>query len=173
MGDDRTDFIATLPKGGIGAEIGVWKGDFSQQALDGCSPSKLYLVDPWEKNDDKTNFTSTVAKSQAEIDAVHDAVVKRFAGDDRVEIVRLTSVAAAEFLLEIAFDWVYIDSVHSYEAVAQDLPLWWQRIKPGGVLSGHDIAKEGVRRAVLEFTIRHELPFDVTGNSYSIQKITD
>ncbi len=170
MVDDRTEFIAALPKGGIGAEIGVWEGDFSQQALDGCSPTKLYLVDPWEKNNDKTNAGSTVARSQTEIDAVHDAVAERFAGDERVEIIRQRSADAAIALRGTEFDWVYVDGDHSYQAVAEDLAAWWQNVKPGGVLSGHDMNKEGVRIAVLEFIIRHDLPLDVIGKNYAMRK---
>jgi hypothetical protein len=54
---------------------------------------------------------------------------------------------------------VFIDGGHHYEAVKKDL-AWWSKLKPGGVLAGHDyIAKAfpGVLRAVGEFVRRRNL----------------
>lgn len=36
-----------LPINSRCAEIGVWRGDFSQQLLDKLMPVELHLVDPW------------------------------------------------------------------------------------------------------------------------------
>ncbi len=38
-----------LPKGGVGAELGVWKGEFSVRLLKGAKPRQLYLIDPWRQ----------------------------------------------------------------------------------------------------------------------------
>jgi hypothetical protein len=38
-----------LPKGGIGAEIGVFTGLFSTVLLEIARPKKIYFVDPWWK----------------------------------------------------------------------------------------------------------------------------
>ena len=44
---NRNEAIALLPKGGSWAEIGVFRGDLSEQILDVCQPKELHLVDPW------------------------------------------------------------------------------------------------------------------------------
>lgn len=170
---DRSEFIAALPKGGVGVEVGVWEGDFSQQAIDGCDPATLYLIDPWEKNDDQTNYTSTVSRSQEELDAVSEAVADRFDHDNRVIIVRARSKDAAA-QLKVDADWVYIDGIHTYEAVTEDLAAWWPRVKPGGKLGGHDWDKVGVRLAALEFSIANNLRIDgYDGNNYMMTKPTE
>jgi len=56
----------------------------------------------------------------------------------RVRMLKATSLdAAASFALG-HFDWLYIDALHTYEAVLSDLRAWWPRLRDGGLLSGDD-----------------------------------
>ena len=44
------------------------------------------------------------------------------------------------------YDWVYVDAMHAYQAVSDDLHNYWPKIKPGGILLVHDYANnEGSR----------------------------
>src|SRR2546430_9287984 len=43
----RAFLFKMLPRGSVGAEIGVWKGDFSKLLLRRVRPAELHLVDPW------------------------------------------------------------------------------------------------------------------------------
>jgi len=45
---------------------------------------------------------------------------------------------------------VFIDGNHSYGHVRADIAAWRPKLKPGGLLCGHDFHMEGVRRAVTE-----------------------
>lgn len=59
-------------------------------------------------------------------------------------------------------DVAYIDAEHSYEAVKDDIAVWYPRVAVGGALCGHDYYSSGntwpgVRRAVDEFVARHGL----------------
>lgn len=47
-------------------------------------------------------------------------------------------------------DFVFIDGDHHYEAVKKDILTWKQRIRPGGVISGHDSCCPDVEKAVYE-----------------------
>ena len=40
------------------------------------------------------------------------------------------------------FDWLYIDALHTFEAVLSDLRAWWPRLRDGGLLSGDDYGDE-------------------------------
>lgn len=68
------------------------------------------------------------------------------------------------------FDFVFIDAAHDYESVKADIAAWWPKVKPGGILAGHDYCEAwpGVKQAVDEafpnrqltsksvwFTIKH------------------
>jgi hypothetical protein len=41
---DRNALIQLVPKNAVWAEVGVYKGDFSQIVLDTCTPSLYYLI---------------------------------------------------------------------------------------------------------------------------------
>jgi len=53
------------------------------------------------------------------------------------------------------YDLIFLDADHSYEAVKQDIALWWPRLKDGGIMAFHDYHPEhsyfpGVYQAVTE-----------------------
>jgi hypothetical protein len=59
---------------------------------------------------------------------------------------------------------VYIDAQHHYDAVKQDIHLWYPKVKGGGVISGHDYLDGklasglyGVKKAVDEFVAQNDL----------------
>jgi len=51
---------------------------------------------------------------------------------------RTTSVGAAHSFDDGSLDVVYIDADHKWWSVVQDLAAWWPKVRPGGVMLGHD-----------------------------------
>lgn len=49
------------------------------------------------------------------------------------------------------FDFIFIDGGHDYETVIEDIKGWYPKLKPGGIIGGHDIDWPGVNRAVTEY----------------------
>ena len=45
---NRLDLLKVVPKHTVGAELGVYVGEFSQHLLDIVDPTRLYLVDVWQ-----------------------------------------------------------------------------------------------------------------------------
>eukprot|EP00557_Chaetoceros_sp_GSL56_P007280 CAMPEP_0176489726 /NCGR_PEP_ID=MMETSP0200_2-20121128/7460_1 /TAXON_ID=947934 /ORGANISM="Chaetoceros sp., Strain GSL56" /LENGTH=140 /DNA_ID=CAMNT_0017886923 /DNA_START=430 /DNA_END=849 /DNA_ORIENTATION=+ len=41
------------------------------------------------------------------------------------------------------YDFIYLDGDHSYMGVKQEIPLYWSKLKRGGVLAGHDYCNYG------------------------------
>ena len=62
MWDDRTDLLKILPKNSIGAELGVWKGEYSEELLQIVQPSILHLVDAWDALASELNSKSPQIK---------------------------------------------------------------------------------------------------------------
>jgi uncharacterized protein YndB with AHSA1/START domain len=154
----------------VGAEIGVWKGDFSAELLEGVEPERLVLIDPWEKNQDNTNYESTVNTSQAKLDKIYEAVVERFRLADGVEVIRARSLDVAA-RTTIQFDWIYDDSKHDEASVAANARVWWPHVKPGGYYCGHDFNLDGVRRAVTKFAEAEGVAVEVVGDvNFILQK---
>ncbi len=149
----RSRLLWTLPSGGTCVEIGVWKGDFSQQILTATNPARLVLVDPWQYVPG-TNWYGRIG-SQEKMDAMHQAVVMRFATRPEVEVIRARSADAAPMFEDGTLDWVYVDGDHSYEGCRDDLVTYAPKLKPGGLLVGDDYrdtpGRDGVKRAVDEF----------------------
>ncbi|APW60822.1 class I SAM-dependent methyltransferase [Paludisphaera borealis] len=76
--------------------------------------------------------------------------------DDLVVPIFTTSVRAANLFQAGSVDLCFIDADHSYESVMEDLRTWWPKVKPGGILAGHDYRQTahwllGVTPAVHEF----------------------
>ena len=159
----RARLLGRLPKGGTGAEIGVWKGDFSERILEVVRPVRLHLVDPWRAvagaEYEGARYGGELADGQAEMDALHEAVLRRFERERRkgvVQVHRLPSVEAAERIADGELDFAYIDGDHRYEAVRADLETWARKVRSGGLLAGDDYGvagwwEDGVTRAVDEF----------------------
>jgi hypothetical protein len=123
---------------GRGAEIGVKVGRYSDRLLSNWDGDQLISIDPWLATDpdeyvDRSNVT------QDEFDAFYEQARKRLnRHGERSEIWRMTSVEAAAKVPERSLDFVYIDARHDYESVREDLAAWCSKVRPGGILAGHD-----------------------------------
>lgn len=153
-----------LPKHGIGAEVGVWKGDFSQALLTLAKPRLLHLIDPWQASDEPDHAQAWYGKSRVEdLDQIYHDVVGRFSGEldqDRVRIHRRRSVEVLAHMPPDSLDFVYVDGDHRYQAVRADLELAVAKVRPGGVIVADDHMLggwwgDGVVRAVNEVLGTH------------------
>lgn len=147
----REQFLFLLPREGTVAEVGVARGDFSRQILDRTAPERLHLIDPWihQAREDYANDPNNW--SDEEGDAVHHQVSVAFAGEvaaGRVVIHRAFSTDVAPTLPDESLDWVYIDGMHTRDAVAADLEAFHAKIKPDGLILGHDYAKHPEAQAM-------------------------
>jgi hypothetical protein len=124
------------------------------------------MVDPWEAEADyvqslkdcrpTSSYLAKVSLTQGEFDKWYRQAVMNtaFAGN-RVEILRLESVAAARLLADDLFSFAFIDGDHRENAVMADLEAWWPKVKAGGIFAGHDYGTrghDGVKRAVDRWT---------------------
>lgn len=160
----RSTLLKALPRGGRGAEVGVWRGDFSALLLSRTKPRHLTLIDPWRFRPDLPGawYGGTSAGSQADMDMIASAVARRFAREiasQRVTIRRADSEVAADDFSDGSLDWVYIDGDHTFERVRGDLLAFLPKVKRGGFIAGDDYGSEGwwkngVTQAVMDF-IRH------------------
>lgn len=146
-----------LPKAAVGAEIGVWKGDFSAQILEIAEPRTLHLIDPWIANDTPDHQKAWYsAASGTDMDAVYQSVQDRFDVQQKtgkVVLHRALSTDAMASLDDESLDFVYVDGDHAYAAVRQDLFLAVRKIKRGGLIcvDDHRLDKwwgDGVVRAL-------------------------
>lgn len=158
--DHRAFLFSLLPKGSVGAEVGVWRGDFAAQLLRQVEPQRLHLVDPWTFEPDypESLYGGRVASSQTDMDRIYRDVLDRFAEEidvSRVVVHRGDSEVLRDRVPDGALDWAYIDGNHLYESVRRDLDVFRAKVRPGGFLAGDDYREpgwwgDGVTRAVDE-----------------------
>ena len=122
-----------------GAEIGVCDGRYSEILR--SHVHRVWAIDNWE-----SRWRS-----------VEQAARDRLGNE---AIIKLPSVQAADKFAEESLDFVFIDANHSYEAVKEDIEAWTPKVKPGGIVSGHDYyltrhGNYGVIEAVNEYVDKH------------------
>ncbi len=150
---DRQALLEVLPKQGVVAEIGVNRGDFSESILAVTAPSRLILIDIWA--------------SKRYHGGLYDLVRRRFAGQlasGQVEIIRALSFDGIGQCPDQSFDWVYLDTDHTYATTKRELALLAPKMKPDGIIAGHDYIignwndghRYGVIEAVHEFCRDHQ-----------------
>jgi methyltransferase family protein len=123
---------------GRGAEIGVKQGKYSDELLSNWKGEELVSIDPWLSADPE-EYVDRSNVEQDEFDRYYEQTRERLARfGSRSTIWRTTSVEAAARVPDHSFDFVYIDARHDYESVKEDLEAWCAKVRPGGVLAGHD-----------------------------------
>ena len=148
---NRNELLKLLPKNGVVAELGVDTGDFSQQILNFCCPQKLHLIDYW----------GTQRYNQEKRNCVEEKF-KNIIDKGIVEINLGLSTNVVEIFKDNYFDWVYIDTNHSYDTTVAELESYRGKMKNNGIIAGHDYIqgnweggiKYGVIDAVQEFCIK-------------------
>lgn len=132
---------------GQGAEIGIFEGVTSEYLLKSFPNLRLFCIDPFLDYSEHEP-----AQTQERMNACEKTARKRLSiFGERAQIRKDYSVSAANDFAEESLDFVFIDAVHSYEAVKEDLQAWYSKVRPGGLVSGHDFRWPGVQQALEEF----------------------
>ena len=138
-----------------GVEVGVRYGTHAHHLADNW-PGTLHLVDPYRPLDDydeRENFDA-----EPPHDLLHQRVLSRlwhFVLKGRVVFHRMLSRHAATLFQDESLDFVYIDANHAMREVVRDIAAWYPKVRPGGLIGGHDYLDKppvyGVKSAVDTF----------------------
>lgn len=104
----------------------------------------LYLVDTWAPPPPGSSYAqqredANAQKSARDHEDAYQLARRRvaFAGG-RAIFLRMDSVAAAGYINDGALDFVFIDGDHSRAGVERDIAAWLPKVRPGGLMAGHD-----------------------------------
>ena len=120
---------------GTAVEVGVAKGEYAREFLP-LWHGDYVMVDRWchvDGYDDIMNGPD----SEHEVRYGQAMAVAAPYGD-RVKVLRMDSVAAAETFADKSLAFVYLDGDHSFEGVRRDLLAWIPKVQSGGIIAGHD-----------------------------------
>ena len=133
----------------VGVEVGVDKGEYSEILCKANPDLRLFGVDPYQF----TAYESIINPHDA---GIHDSQ-KGFEGNYETATARLTpyknyrlirsySLDALKLFEDNSLDFVYIDANHDFPNFTNDLHQWLKKVKPGGIMSGHDYAPFSYRK---------------------------
>jgi hypothetical protein len=133
----------------VGVEIGVGRGGTSSVLLSKNSNLMLHMVDTWELLPPNPAFPHVT--KDVLIGCREQAIqATEFAGARR-NIIHTTSRRASALFKDSSIDFVFIDGDHSLNHVSFDLLLWFPKVRPGGLVTGHDYNLASVKKPVNEF----------------------
>ncbi len=127
------------------AEIGSYQGRSTRALADNTS-GVLYAIDTWKGSSDFT------PEQKGQNGWLFEQFTKNMAGLENVRPVQMSSLEAAAAFSDRQFDLIFIDAEHDYDNVKADIEAWLPRLKPGGILAGHDYIDcyPGVLKAVAD-----------------------
>lgn len=116
----------------IGAEIGVYRGEFTEKFCK--SGFEMYAIDPW------LGFSGQGRTQQVQYtqDSYYEQAKKVLIPFNNCHIIRKTSMDALEDFKDESLDFVYIDGDHNFRHASEDIYEWSKKVRKGGIVSGHD-----------------------------------
>lgn len=111
------------------ANLKTWRGEY--WAIDAWA---------WRPSDDHAdkNFRRE-SDNEKHMEAARKAM--EFAGP-RVHMLRARSLQAVTMFADGSFDWLYIDALHTEQALLDDMRAWWPKLRSGGLFTGDDYGDE-------------------------------
>jgi hypothetical protein len=158
--DNRNQIGCLLNNEITGCELGVFEGDYSKTLIETRKFKKLYLVDTFEGI-----IHGTKEKIYDDGSVLFDQVKNRFAEEKEVCVVKQDAVSFLESMQDSSLDFVYIDTLHTYDQTIKELESARRAVKNKGLICGHDYRMErfpGICQAVEEFCLKHNLIFKLT-----------
>ena len=166
--------VEKFPSGSKFVEVGSWKGKSSAyMAVEIANSSKeidFYCVDTWEG--------SVEHKNTNQLFMLYDIFLSNMkAVESYYTPLKMKSLDAASRFNDHSLDFVFIDASHEYEDVKADIIAWLPKIKPGGILAGHDYyigefdyfpgVKKAVNEEFSEFEVKYncwifQVPNEIT-----------
>ena len=148
--------VDTAPNGSNFVEVGSWFGK-----------STNYLATKIRESKNNINFTCVDTWKGTDDEELHQNIVNTFNGDIFYEfidntvlsnnygtfnIIKDTSHNAANQFQNSSINFIMLDAGHSYESLMEDIKLWYNKVTPGGIISGDDYGVfGGVTQAADEF----------------------
>jgi len=168
---DTKPFVKYIQKnmnGGflVGVEVGVCHGYNAIDILNKLNIKKLFLIDPW---DDSVYDGNNSQKWQ---DNEYAKVVKNMKQfEDKVTIMKMYSNEAYKKFDNNSLDFVYIDTVHTYDLIMEDFINWFPKVKNGGIFGGHGFdAHWKLPFAIVDICRKYNFDCDGTAHDWWIIK---
>lgn len=123
-----------------GVEIGTDQGEYAEVLVKSIPGVELFCVDPWLAHAYDQGEQPESFEGQEYFDKRYEETRARLR-DFNASIIRKTSMDVVHTFPDNSLDFVYIDGNHDFLNVTQDIHHWFKKVRPGGILSGHDYVR--------------------------------
>jgi len=127
--------IARNPSFEVFAEIGVFMGRSFLTFLLSNPNLNGVAVDTFQGT---TGEHEEILKNVPSLRKAFEANLERFYVSCRASIFEGDSREIHTAFSDNSFDFIFIDGNHTYDYVKSDINNWYPKVKPGGILMGHD-----------------------------------
>ncbi len=143
------EMVGRCPDGGTIIEVGCWKGRslacLLVEVVNSGKQISVIGVDHWQGSEGERSLIAEAAST--------DLLTECRANCERANYPHwqlLTGASTQVAETAPMADVVFIDASHTYYAAKADMLAWVRRVKPGGIIGGHDAHFSGVWRAYTE-----------------------
>lgn len=144
---------AQMKDGDVAVELGCWMGRsiiFLSQELKrlGKTKCRIIAVDTFKGETEQPEQLEIVSRNGGSIRKAFESNIARCEVADMIEIIEGDSAGSAIHIADRSVTFCFVDAAHDEKSVARDLDAWMPKIRPGGIIAGHDAQWEGVQKAV-------------------------
>ena len=115
-----------------GVEVGTERGLYAEVLCSTMPNLHLTCVDLWKTHDGYYGH-----QNQRRLDKYHQEAQARLAPFN-CTLLQAYSMDAVQQFEDASLDFVYIDANHRIPAVLDDICAWQEKVRPGGIVAGHD-----------------------------------
>jgi hypothetical protein len=145
--------VATAPENAVFVEGGCWMGRSTAFMLTAIAASgkkiSFATYDTFQGSANEPEHRALIAAHGGSLLATARANLARACGPAAADILHECDFAeAAARYADQSVDFCFIDCEHTAAAVRRDILAWLPKMKPGGLLAGHDIDCSAVHESV-------------------------
>ena len=120
-----------------GVEVGTEGGKYAFVLCESNPELKLFCIDPYLVYENGEGYKDI---NQNQFEKIYESAKARLAPYN-ASIIRGLSMDVVDDFEDNSLDFVYIDGNHRLDYVVQDLIKWTDKVKPGGIVAGHDFIR--------------------------------
>jgi hypothetical protein len=154
--DLYNEMVESAKGGETFVEVGAWFGKSTNHLATKIKESgkdiKFTSVDTWKGTDDEELHQNIVGTFNGDI--FYEFIDNTILSDNygTFDTIKDTSHNAANQFQNGSIDFIMLDAGHSYDSLMEDVKVWYNKVKPGGIISGDDYTVfHGVTQAANEF----------------------
>jgi hypothetical protein len=154
-----SSLYAHSPSGGPVSfvEIGVNQGNYAELLLRTWPNLDYYIgIDTWKSWPFEEYYDIANYQDESVHDNNYQETIQKLsslkANKTTKLLIRQESLQAVHLFFDHSLDVIYLDAMHHYSAVLEDLHTWWPKLKMGGLFLGHDYLLDVLGNTI--FTIK-------------------